>query len=304
MSSLTVENATTITNVTSSGGWCVVEDAIMGKCVQATSHFKVGQVVFLEKPFVCSSWHEYRCTVCAELHTVDSCPIANQHFSTKVIPLLADIEEELSNLYAIQELDKARTFLLSIHKASKSKQILNQLLSLTQANLDTCRATVDIIANSKTMSLILPPSHLVSLEECAMILSVLNTNAHMLEEGGSALYPEAGAMFEHSCEPNCVFNTFNNDLWVVATKDIQMGERMSIDYINGFYEPKDTRRETLKEVYDFDCNCQLCSSGVDRARAFNCPSCNQGPVCPRSVTTRKKKKKTNVFVTSKMRIFF
>jgi hypothetical protein len=35
----------------------------------------------------------------------------------------------------------------------------------------------------------------MTTKECAQILSVLNTNAHMLEAGGSALFPEAGAMY-------------------------------------------------------------------------------------------------------------
>jgi hypothetical protein len=271
--------------VATAGGWRVVSDPTMGKCVEATATFHVGQVVFKETPLVSASWHDYRCTCCSQLHAVDQCPVAPQFFSKKTIASLTDIEEELSNLFAIQELDKARTFLMAVLKASRSKSVLARLLSMTTANLDMCRATVDIISQSKSMSVILPSSTLVSLEQCAIILSVLNTNAHMLEEGGSALFPEAGAMFEHSCNPNCVFNTFNKELWVVVTRPIAPGERMSIDYINGFYEPKDVRREALKEVYAFDCGCQLCTNGIDKARAFHCPQCHVGPVCPRTTTT-------------------
>ena len=272
----------TSSNVATAGGWRVIHDPTMGKCVEATQSFTVGHVVFRETPVVSASWHEYRCTCCSELHTVDQCPVAQQYFPKHVIPLLVDIEEELSNLYGIQELDKARTFILAIRKASLSTQVRDRLLSLTTANLDMCRATLDIISSSKTMSAILPPAKLLSIEQCAVILSALNTNAHMLEEGGSALFPEAGAMFEHSCSPNCVFNTFNNELWVVVIRTIAPGERMSIDYINGFYEPKEARQNMLQEVYAFDCCCALCTNGIDKARAFHCPQCNIGPVCPRT----------------------
>ena len=58
-----------------------------------------------------------------------------------------------------------------------------------------CLSTVEIIRASPTLNQILPPEHIMTTKECAQILSVLNTNAHMLEAGGSALFPEAGAMY-------------------------------------------------------------------------------------------------------------
>ena len=57
-----------------------------------------------------------------------------------------------------------------------------------------CLSTVEIIRASPILNQILPPEHIMTTKECAQVLSVLNTNAHMLEAGGSALFPEAGAM--------------------------------------------------------------------------------------------------------------
>ena len=284
--STTQKNAIT-TNVITQGGWAVVPIQGMGtagkigNAVQATQNFPVGHVVFRERPVVSASWFDHHCTCCSsDSHAVQQCPLAPTLFSRSVIARLTDIEEELSNLYGIQELDKARTFILALQKASTQPHVLQQLLSLTTANLEMCMATVELIKSSSTMCTILPST--LSLVDCAKILSALNTNAHMLEEGGSALYPEAGAMFEHSCLPNCVFNTFGNELWVVVTKEVKAGERLSIDYINGFYEPKEIRQEMLLERYAFDCACSQCTSGLDKPRAFHCPQCTIGPVCPRS----------------------
>jgi len=77
-----------------------------------------------------------------------------------------------------------------------------------------------------------------------------------------------------------VFNTFENELWVVVTRPVIAGERLSIDYINGFYEPKEIRQETLSEQYAFQCECTQCSQGIDKPRAFHCTNCSIGPVCP------------------------
>ena len=201
MTSLTTTTTPT-SNVVTAGGWQVVNITNLGNCVVATQNFNIGHVVFRERPVVSASWFEYRCTCCSQMHSVTQCPLAPTLFSRQIINNLTEIEEELSNLFAIQELDKARTFLLAIQQASIHPHVRDRILSLTQANLDTCIATVDLIKRSTTMSKILPNESLLSTKQCAMILSALNTNAHMLEDGGSALFPEAGAMFEHSCTPN------------------------------------------------------------------------------------------------------
>ena len=87
-------------------------------------------------------------------------------------------------------------------------------------------------------------------------------------------------MCEHSCRPNCVFNTSKGELFVVAIQDLAVGESVSIDYVNAFYEPREGRREQLQEGYDFYCRCDHCVSGTDVVRAYLCTQCGTGRVCP------------------------
>ena len=128
----TTPTTTTTSNVTTTGGWQVVEVHGMGKAVRATRPFNVGDVVFRETPFVSASWDEEKCTCCGQSHAVTQCSIAATMFPPGLLHALPAIEEELSNLYAIQELDKARTFLLALQKAAASREDRAKLLSLVR----------------------------------------------------------------------------------------------------------------------------------------------------------------------------
>ena len=128
----TPTTTTTTSNVTTTGGWQVVEVQGMGKAVQATRTFNVGDVVFRETPFVSASWDEEKCTCCGQSHSVTQCSLAATMFPPALLNALPAIEEELSNLYAIQELDKARTFLLALQKVASSMEDRAKLLSLVK----------------------------------------------------------------------------------------------------------------------------------------------------------------------------
>lgn len=52
-----------------------------------------------------------------------------------------------------------------------------------------------------------------------------------------------------------------------------------MNYLNR-YLPAALRMQLLQEEYCFTCDCPLCSSIPDVFRAFVCPSCKKGVVCP------------------------
>ena len=266
--------------MTSAGGWEVVEEAGKGRVLKVTRDFSAGSVLFRERPLVAASWKEHRCMCCGEIHPTSSCDVAKATFPPHLLAQIADIETGLSELYAIDELDRARTFVMALYLASTVPRLKNRLLSLSQANLGKCVACMDIIKENALLRQILPPN--LGAHDCARILSALNTNSHELEHwgGGSGLFPEAGAMCEHSCRPNCVFNTSKGELFVVAIRDLKAGESVSIDYVNAFYEPRESRREQLQEGYDFFCMCDHCVFGTDVVRAYLCSKCGTGRVCP------------------------
>jgi hypothetical protein len=267
-------------NVTSGGGWAVADEAGKGRVLKLTRGFRAGAVLFRERPLVAASWKEHRCMCCGEIHPTQSCTVAKSAFAPRVLARLGDIATGLSELYGIDELDRARTFIMALRLAATVPRLRERLLSLCQANLGKCVACVDIIQENALLRQILPPN--LPARDCARILSALNTNSHELEHwgGGSGLFPEAGAMCEHSCRPNCVFNTSKGELFVVAIRDLVAGESVSIDYVNAFYEPREGRREQLQDAYDFYCRCDHCVSGTDVVRAYMCTKCGTGRVCP------------------------
>ncbi|KZL63659.1 a g-specific adenine glycosylase [Colletotrichum incanum] len=105
-----------------------------------------------------------------------------------------------------------------------------------------------------------------------------STGGHVLEDiirtntfgatfnnvGHFGLFPRV-ARINHACKPNAITRFFPRtlELEVVAYKDIQPGEELSISYsmLNMLYED---RKQTLQE-WGFNCTCTLCSSPDDVA---------------------------------------
>ena len=107
-----------------------------------------------------------------------------------------------------------------------------------------------------TKSGLIPPKPTSSLHlsdaDLGQILGALNTNSHMLDRGGSALFL-VGAMMESNCSPNYSFFTAKKGsrLSVIALRDLEVGEPISIDYGNNYYRPTQERRQELLSSYGF-----------------------------------------------------
>ena len=66
------------------------------------------------------------------------------------------------------------------------------------------------------------------------------------------------SLLNHSCDANCRFITFGNQVYVQSTKDILAGEELTINY--GVNEGAIAERQKyLKENFGFICKCNLCS---------------------------------------------
>uniref|UniRef100_A0A1B0CSA0 Protein-lysine N-methyltransferase SMYD4 n=1 Tax=Lutzomyia longipalpis TaxID=7200 RepID=A0A1B0CSA0_LUTLO len=75
---------------------------------------------------------------------------------------------------------------------------------------------------------------------------------------GGALYPTV-SLFNHSCDPGVVRYFRGNRVYVHAIKNIKAGEIVAENY-GPLYtqEDREQRRNTLKQVYHFDCMCVPC----------------------------------------------
>ena len=59
---------------------------------------------------------------------------------------------------------------------------------------------------------------------------------------GSPLYNKA-RYINHSCEPNCEVDIINNEIWIIAIKNIKKGDELSYDY--GYEFDKDDFKDHI-----------------------------------------------------------
>ncbi|KAI0400153.1 hypothetical protein F4802DRAFT_508630 [Xylaria palmicola] len=91
---------------------------------------------------------------------------------------------------------------------------------------------------------------------------ILGTNSFSYTLGDDphmALYPEV-ARINHACKPNAFvrFSTTSFDVKVVAFRDIEVGEEITISYIP-MNHPREKRQRDLRR-WGFECACSLCAA--------------------------------------------
>ena len=88
---------------------------------------------------------------------------------------------------------------------------------------------------------------------------------------GAAVFPLASGL-NHSCAPNCeVAFAEDNAVFVVATRDVALGEELTISYVDAS-GADDERREELRETYGFECACARCERGGKEAKKAKKPA--------------------------------
>ncbi|CAN0276956.1 unnamed protein product, partial [Laminaria digitata] len=74
---------------------------------------------------------------------------------------------------------------------------------------------------------------------------------------GVGLFP-VGAMFNHSCQPNCVWRTDAlGNLRVSAVEDVPAGSQLFISYVD-ILQPLPVRQDLLRQHFFFECACPRC----------------------------------------------
>lgn len=83
---------------------------------------------------------------------------------------------------------------------------------------------------------------------------------------GTAVYLLA-SLFNHSCTPNLdvTFPANNSNAEFVAARDIDVGEQLSISYIDAAMSYA-SRQQQLEWAYGFRCTCDLCTEEIPQQR--------------------------------------
>ncbi|KAE9377885.1 TPR domain-containing protein, partial [Stipitochalara longipes BDJ] len=107
-------------------------------------------------------------------------------------------------------------------------------------------------------------------KEHVMILSIFRNNAFNL--GSSSEYQQAVfpriSRINHSCVPNAQGN-FHNELGrfnIHATRDIEVGEELTLNYLQELGAGRKKRQERLLVGYGFECECPACDLKLETAR--------------------------------------
>ncbi|KAK4212573.1 hypothetical protein QBC37DRAFT_465571 [Rhypophila decipiens] len=104
----------------------------------------------------------------------------------------------------------------------------------------------------------------------SVVEDLLLSNSFLVEVGGQSLMGLFGdlARFNHACEPNTNmrFSEKTLAMTIVASRDIEPGEELTISYIDATLPSKD-RQSTLQKIWGFRCTCPLCRLSRHQRRA-------------------------------------
>jgi hypothetical protein len=124
--------------------------------------------------------------------------------------------------------------------------------------------------------------------------SQINSNAHGLnrtnsvtESFGFGLFP-LGAIFNHSCLPNCTYTNEGPQLVFRLLRPVGEGEELCVNYTE-LYAARDERRAELQVSKSFECRCRRCTHapvGAEEIRLIGAEPfvsavlCDQTKGCP------------------------
>jgi hypothetical protein len=121
------------------------------------------------------------------------------------------------------------------------------------------------------------------LEMLVKLVSIINTNSHGLsyekarnEVFGLGLFP-LGAIFNHSCFPNCIYTSEGSSMTFRTIRSVKAGEELCVNYVD-LYKTRRTRRVELQVSKQFNCECIRCSLRPSREEELHCFK-NEGNLC-------------------------
>lgn len=124
-------------------------------------------------------------------------------------------------------------------------------------------------------------------DKIVLLLCRMNCNAFTICDDactpvGLGIFPH-GALFNHSCEPNCIVSFHSRQMNVYAIADIAQDQELLVSYVD-VLASSSTRQRELRESYFFSCQCERCCS--EDAALEN--AYLDGYVCPDASCTQTK----------------
>ena len=143
-------------------------------------------------------------------------------------------------------------------RESMKAQLEGQLLQLNETSEKCLKEYFNKISSDKQ-------TEVMRLYDCHQVkektlLGIVSTNGLIQQNGKTLVFIEISKL-NNSCLPNVAFEFVPPYGRIFAVKDIQKGEELCMDYGgygSRFSSLKD-RKEMLKDQYDFDCVCELCT---------------------------------------------
>src|SRR5882757_9877490 len=161
----------------------------------------------------------------------------------------------------LSPVDKGRLLGLSTHVTKELK-----IMRWSQAAWYTLTNTVSEIFGRKGKGVIGWPNP----KEHVTVLDIFRNNAFNLGPSSSfqqAVFPRISRI-NHSCVPNAQGN-FHDEMGrfnVHATRDIEGGEEVTLNYLQELGTARESRQERLWGGYGFACECPACDLSLERAR--------------------------------------
>ena len=85
-------------------------------------------------------------------------------------------------------------------------------------------------------------------------------NMYISSTGEAAGFYFEYSLVNHMCQPNCEFKNEKCNAALYALQDIEPGSQLGISYLQSYtsINLRELRREALKSLFGFDCNCAVC----------------------------------------------
>lgn len=197
--------------------------------------------------------HKFECKILQTLSKETTLP--ENHHAFLIFRCMLKVSKNVDELRDREIIDLEPNY-EAVHKIEKE---VNQCLTFCMSN----ELIKDFMANMQKKYGFEDPSHVI-LEFSARLIN--NRMALGPDEEcngtavGTGIFPRA-SMINHNCRPNCLWQTYKNNLIVVkAQTKIKKGEELYISYLDTTMDSKN-RQQDLKLNYNFDCDCQGCRTG-------------------------------------------
>ena len=230
-----------------------------------TKAIKRGQIVITERAMAKTSF-EY-CNICFKPTTI-GCPNCIQKYcSQSCLNLDSKIHKMTCGLNNL-ELDMLAKTIDALGNDSDQDLLLDEMVALLDKITSNEKHELNQLADlflsyckqngDKSMRVIL-------LSKFRFNNFIILDNE--LFEVGQGLYPLASKL-NHSCCPNLVTLFTDDQVKLVATMDIEIGQELTISYIDTL-SSLDTRRQILHEKYRFCCMCEYCDLNLPMNHTMN-----------------------------------